>query len=550
VTGPPAPEGPVREQLSALRSMLVLAMLLTQQDSQASILHLVANAVESLGPCATEGIFLDGRWMDIRLPRRRASSLSALMLAVGGGPVTLAGVPWAWAYSLSSRHGPAGYLVVGAQVPPTEIEQFLLQVLTQQAGAALANARLHSREREQARELRLANFALVRSMEIHERLTKVALGGEGQAGIAQAVYELTDHPAAIEDRFGNLLAWAGPDRPDPYPKADPAQQDRLLDRAMSAAGPVREGERLLSVAALGGSPVAVLVLHDPAGTAADTERVAVEHATTVLTMEIARLQHLAQGEARTRINLVLDLVGDAGAEPATLLNRAQALGYDLVRPHRVVVVEAAGAHRDDDIDMFFHAVGRAARAAGVGSLLAPRLHDVIVLADAEVRWDLFWARVVTEMHGGRCRIGVGGRVLELDGFPRSCQEAELALRIQKTAGGPERITVFDNLGIYKILATAGDTSAMEHFVTEWLGALIDYDAEHGTPLVLTLSEYLDSGGSYDASAKALSVHRSTLKYRLKRIRQVSGHDLGLPDAQFNLQVATRAWRTLQALRES
>ena len=304
------------------------------------------------------------------------------------------------------------------------------------------------------------------------------------------------------------------------------------------------------MAALGGSPVAVLVLHDPAGTAAGTERMAAEHATTVLTMEIARLQHLAQGEARTRINLVLDLVGDAGAESATLLNRAQALGYDLVRPHRVVVVEAAGTRRDDDIDLFFHAVGRAARAARAGSLLAPRLHDVVVLADAEVRWDLFWARVVAEVHGERCRIGVGGRVLELGGFPNSCQEAELALRIQKTAGGPERITLFDNLGIYKILATAGDTSAMEHFVTEWLGPLINYDAKHGTPLVLTLSEYLDRGGNYDASAKALSVHRSTIKYRLQRIRQVSGYDLGLPEVQFNLQVATHARRTLQALRHS
>ena len=154
----------------------------------------------------------------------------------------------------------AGYLVVGAPAPPAESERVLLQVLAQQAGVALANARLHSREREQAEELRLTNLALVRSMEIHDRLTKVALGGEGQAGIAQAVYELTDRPVAIEDRFGNMLAWAGPARPDPYPKADPAQQDRLLDRAMSAAGPVREGERLLSVAALGGSPVAVLVL--------------------------------------------------------------------------------------------------------------------------------------------------------------------------------------------------------------------------------------------------------------------------------------------------
>ncbi len=62
---------------------------------------------------------------------------------------------------------------------------------------------------------------------------------------------------------------------------------------------------------------------------------------------------------------------------------------------------------------------------------------------------------------------MGGRVLGLDGFPNSCQEAELALRIQKTAGGPERITLFDpTLGIYKILATAGDASAMERFVTE------------------------------------------------------------------------------------
>ena len=83
-----------------------------------------------------------------------------------------------------------------------------------------------------------------------------------------------------------------------------------------------------------------------------------------------------------------------------------------------------------------------------------------------------------------------------------------------------------------------------------LARLIDYDSAHGTQLVLTLSEYLECGGNYDASAKALSVHRSTLKYRLNRIRQVSGYDLSLPDNQFNLQLATRAWRTLQALRQS
>jgi len=550
VAGPPAEDGPVREQLSALRSMLVLAMLLTQQDNQASILHLVAHAVESLGSCVAEGIFLDGQWQDFRLPRRGAASLPALGLATEGGPVTLADVPWSWAYSLSSRHGPAGYLVVGAQIRPADGERFLLQVLAQQAGVALANAGLHAREREQAEELRVANLALQRSMEIHDRLTRVALGGEGQQGIVEAIYELTERTAAIEDRFGNLLAWAGPGRPEPYPQADAEQRNRLLDRAMTVAGPVWEGEHLYSVAVLGGAPVGMLALRDPDWTAGHNELVAMEHATTVLAMEIARLNSLAESDSRLRTNLVLDLVAgtDKGVDGLALLNRAQALEYDLGRAHRVVVVEA---HSDDDeIDLFMHAVGRAAGAVKAGSLLAPRLHDVILLADAEVSWDLLRARTVAELHGGQCRIGVGSRCLGPGGFPLSCHEAELALRMQKAAGGPDRVTLFDDLGIYKILATEGDTSAMERFVTEWLGPLIDYDSEHGTPLVLTLSEYLDCGGNYDASARALSVHRSTLKYRLRRIRQVSSHDLGQPDIQFNLQVATRAWRTLEALRTS
>ena len=167
----------------------------------------------------------------------------------------------------------------------------------------------------------------------------------------------------------------------------------------------------------------------------------------------------------------------------------------------------------------------------MGSLLAPvRLHDVIVLAEAEVRWDLFWARVVAEMHDGRCRIGVGGRVLELDPeFPNSCQEAELALRgIQEDGGAaPSEITLFkSNLGILQDPGDGGryvGHGALRDL--KWLGPLMEYDSVHGTPLVLTLSEYLDRGGNYDASAKALSVHRSTIKYRLQRIRQVSGYDL-------------------------
>jgi hypothetical protein len=41
----------------------------------------------------------------------------------------------------------------------------------------------------------------------------------------------------------------------------------------------------------------------------------------------------------------------------------------------------------------------------------------------------------------------------------------------------------------------------------------------------------------------------TLKYRLQQIRDITGCDLNDPDTRFSLQLSTRAWRTLRALRD-
>jgi hypothetical protein len=53
-------------------------MLLTQQDSQGTILNMVANAVESLGRCQFKGIYFDGRRQDVAVPGRGAAAVSPL----------------------------------------------------------------------------------------------------------------------------------------------------------------------------------------------------------------------------------------------------------------------------------------------------------------------------------------------------------------------------------------------------------------------------------------------------------------------------------------
>ena len=473
------------------------------------------------------------------------------VVSTAGGAIAVGHGEWGWAFPLRSLGGHLGFLAVSADAEPTAAEQFLLRVLAQQTGVALANARLHTQQRRQATELTDINqqlaetvAALERSTAIHDRLTRVAFAGEGQEGIAEAVHKLTGFAVAIEDRYGNLRAWAGPDRPDPYPKESPDQREAAVHDALDAAGPIRHGGRLVVAAQPRDDVVGILALVDPDEVAGDDARVAIEHGATVLAIELARLSSIAETELRLRRDLVDELL--AGTDETIAIARAEALGYDLERPHRVVVVET-GPDAPDRHELF-HAVRRAARDCGVGTLLATNGQSVVVLADTDRPWEPFRVTVGRELRGGRCRVGVGGRCDRAGDLPRSHREAVQALRVQSVVGG-DRAIVFDELGVYRLLAGIDDLDGVDRFVHSWLGDLLDYDAnKEASDLVTTLGQYLDCGGNYDATAHALSVHRSTLKYRLQRIREISGHDLGSPDVQFNLQLAVRAWRTQQAVR--
>ncbi|MGE3287631.1 MAG: PucR family transcriptional regulator [Pseudonocardia sp.] len=531
-----------RGLLSTMRSLLVLAQLMTESTGERQILDLALTAVPSLARCRAVGV------ERAEAPGR----LTGRVPDAAGGPVELDGAMWAWAYPLGSATATFGHLVVAADVEPSGEEQFLLRALAQQTGAALANQRLHAQELATAHELSEVNErlrgtvgALERSMEIHARLTAVAVSGEGWDGIARAVHELTGLPVAIEDRYGNLRAWAGPNRPDPYPKDSVVGREQLLRRALRAVRPIRDGGRVVALAHPQGDVLGVIVLVDPGQTAGEPELMALEHGATILAMELARVRSLAESELRIRRDLVDELL--TGTDEESALTRAIALRYDLQRPHRVLVVEGRGRMRDTDV--LFQAVRNAAREESAGSLLVARGAQVVLLADREADWDALRAAILRELGGGRARVGVGevcGRVAD---FPRSYRQARLALRLLAVAEWDDRVVRFDDLGVYRLLAGVDDLAEVERFVQQWIGELLAYDQQRGADLVRTLAFYLDRGGSYSATSSALVVHRNTLKYRLQRIRQISGLDLSDPETCFNLQLATRAWQTLNVLRD-
>jgi sugar diacid utilization regulator len=550
-------EASLRERLSEFRALMVISLLMTESVSEDQILELAASSAPGLGAWRIEGYsFADGTWRHGTSPAAvnpPSGDLPAQLAAFGcgGGRLDLPGRVWAWAYPLRGVSGLLGHLIASCDRDLTEEERFGIQIIAQQTGVAVSNARLHARERATAAELATTNAELAatntslrRSMDIHERLTRVAVSGEGQPGIAKALHELTGMPVAIEDRYGNLSAWAGRGQPDPYPKQSYATREHLLRRLTRDGKPVRDGERLVVMASPRADVIGILALIDPDRRAAAADLVALEHGATVLSMELARLRGIADTELRLRRDLVHDLL--AGTDDGSALTRAEALGYDLRRPHRVVIVE--GKPRARGPDALLAAVRRALRHARQTGLCENWSGNVAVITAGQADWDQLRRAIAADL-GGRSHVGVGGPCARPSELPRSLREAGLALRLQKTLLHGNGTCEYPKLGIFRMLAGMPDLTDVETFVREWLGSLLDYDARRKAELVRTLTQYLEHGGNYDATAAELSVHKSTLKYRLQRIRELTGLELNDPDVHFNLQLATRAWGTMQALYE-
>jgi DNA-binding PucR family transcriptional regulator len=287
--------------------------------------------------------------------------------------------------------------------------------------------------------------------------------------------------------------------------------------------------------------VGVVALLDPEQRAGAFDRVTLEYATTVLAVELARLASTAEAELRVSRDLVEELLAGVDDE-AAVIQRGQALGVDLERPRRAVIVHSGGGAAE--AEQLLHVVSRVARELGAGRLLLGRGESVVLLADHDLGWEALARDVTAAMGEGRCRIAVGGVCEGPSEFARSYREAQLAMNLQANGAGPD-VFAWESLGIYGILSTAEDVARLQQFVQSQLGPLLDYDAQKGTGLVETLFHYLESGLA--AASERLILHRNTLKYRLQRISELTGHDLSDRGARFNLQLATRAWQVLRAL---
>jgi hypothetical protein len=127
---------------------------------------------------------------------------------------------------------------------------------------------------------------------------------------------------------------------------------------------------------------------------------------------------------------------------------------------------------------------------------------------------------------------------------RAGQEALLAANVAEAEGS--ELLAFEDTGSYRLLlgAMSEGTGELESFYEETVAPLSAYDEQYETELVTTIEAYLANDGNVTPTAGQLFTHRHTVRYRLERVRELTGHDITSTEGREKLSLGLKAMRVL------
>jgi len=322
----------VDARLSSVNAVFTLSLILTQAASPVQVMRLLTTAIPSIAPCHKAVAWHPSRSGDYyeRAPDGIGDTLARL---AAPAQLDMDGLSLWWAFPLAPP--PARepvFLVIDGTDPLSDEETFLLSVLAQLCGTVIAKLELIGAERANAQRVAALNAELestvsklTKIMEIHRRLNEIVVEA-GEMGIAETLHQLTTFPVLILDVHGNTRAAFGFMPGDhPVMKEPPEQRRELIGRLRIAHRAVYHCQAWVVLANPRADVLGVMALIDPARNASEIDLAALEYAATVLSVELGRLQSMAEAELRSQAARERDIAQARAAELAVSEARQRAI---------------------------------------------------------------------------------------------------------------------------------------------------------------------------------------------------------------------------------
>jgi purine catabolism regulator len=386
--------------------------------------------------------------------------------------------------------------------------------------------------------------ALERGAQVHERLERLVIEGGGLEQVLAATGAAIAGSVCVVDRSGAELA-----RSDSSGFADGdavAELARELASTDIAATPVTPesgplAERGLAVPVPGRrGGVAWLIAVSEREPLGDFERLCIRQAAMVVGLELMRERVVRETERRLAGDLLADALGDrlgtdelsGRLRPFGIGGEAAVLIFDLEDPPAAErQLEAALA------DAGVPALVATSAVAGRPLLCAVvDAHDTDPVSTAR--------RARETLAGGPGRNGVrvaASRPAAVGALRRAFHEARCALEATSlTEGGAPDVASYRDLGAFTLLLALQDDDALRLYSDGLLDPIEQTEGEYGGELLRSLEAFIENNGNWERAARQLYCHRHTLRYRIRKIEELTGRDLGRATDRIELWLALRA----------
>ncbi len=280
-------------------------------------------------------------------------------------------------------------------------------------------------------------------------------------------------------------------------------------------------------------------------------------------LERARLDAARTGDRKLAEAIVTMLAcgGREGAAPTEIASLMRAAGLPPDGRYLVAAMSAAASATmtGPNADRWrCDLAGELAMPLAEGALVAPFGDEIVLLVpspcDPAPATDgtvsathLFAAAIrgaqpVLESDRSRIRLTVGVSALAegVTALSGAWHEAGSARRLAALRSDtPISVVTSDEVASHELLLATVPASVLRSFRERLLGPLVAYDDRHRAELLPTLREFLACSGSWNACAAKMYVHVNTVRYRIRRIEDLTGRDLSRLDDQVDFFLALR-----------
>jgi len=388
--------------------------------------------------------------------------------------------------------------------------------------------------------------ALERGTKVHEQLERLVIDGGGLDEITTSIAGAVGGSALVFD--------AGPRQVAQHlGKGSPQAEDveSIIDEIAGRLGSNGAGatsfepevmpDRALVVPVpgrRGAPPVGWLCVFADRGPLGEFERLIARQASIVVGLELMRERVVNETERRLAGDLLADALSGR-LEPDDLAGRLRPFGISSDASVLVFSLSDPAA-AGDALEVHLARAGVPALVA-TASTASGSLLCAVVSTGADDSVSVARDARIALIPGHSDVRAAASRSVPVVSLRRAFHEARCALEATslQNGGGPD-VASHHDLGAFTLLLALQDDEALRLYSDGLLEPIGRNEGDYGGELLRSLEAFIENNGNWERAARQLYCHRHTLRYRIRKIEELTGRDLSRATDRIELWLALRA----------